>query len=143
MKKLTTRLMIATAALVVAAGAASAQVMNASIPFEFHAGGRVMEAGTYRIELSDWTGTRVIWFSNFYSGKQATVLGQVRVDPEKAWIASREGKLAFQCTSGSCVLAEIYAGSGRDYAYKVPRPKLGTGETAVLREIPMHAGKGE
>ncbi len=59
MKKLTTKLMIAAAALVVAAGAASAQTMKAEIPFAFRAGDKVMAAGTYRVEtLSTQTGAR-------------------------------------------------------------------------------------
>jgi hypothetical protein len=112
MKKLTTRFMIATAALVVAAGAASAQTMTASIPFEFHAGGRVMEPGTYRADLSRSSGAPITRLLNSHSGEQVIVLGQIPVDPQKAWTASGEGRLVFECTSGRCALAEIWAGSG-------------------------------
>ena len=101
MKKLTTRFMIATAALVVAAGAASAQTMTASIPFEFRAGGRVMEPGTYSASLSRSGGALIIRLLNSHSGEQAIVLGQIPVDPQKAWTASGEGRLVFECTSGS------------------------------------------
>jgi hypothetical protein len=142
MKKLTTRFMIATAALVVAAGAASAQTMTASIPFEFHAGGRVMEPGTYRADLSRSSGAPITRLLNSHSGEQVIVLGQIPVDPQKAWTASGEGRLVFECTSGRCALAEIWAGSGSQ-AYKVWHPKLVKDEEAVLREIPMQRGKGE
>jgi hypothetical protein len=142
MKKLTTRLMIATAALVAAAGTASAQTMTASIPFEFRAGGRVMESGTYRVDLSRSSGTPIFRLLNFHSGEQATVLGQIPVNPQKAWKASGEGKLVFECTSGRCALAELWAGSDSQ-AYKVWHPKLGKDEIAVLTVIPMQLGKSE
>jgi len=143
MKKLTTRLMIATAALVVAAGAASAQTMTGAIPFEFRAGNQVMAPGTYQVTLSDQTGAPVFRFLNVESGQAAMVLGQSPVDPEKTWIAGGTGKLAFACTSGSCALAELWEGPGSNYAYTLHGPKLGKGETAVLRVIPMQPGKGE
>jgi len=142
MKKLTTRLLFATAALVVVTGAASAQTMTAAIPFEFHAGNRVMAPGTYRVGSSQVSGTRIFRLLNVSSGGSAILLGQFPVDPQKAWTASGEGRLEFACTSGTCALAEIYAGSG-SYAYKVARPNLGKDETAVLREIPMQPGSGE
>jgi hypothetical protein len=143
MKKLTTRLMIATAALVVVVGAASAQSMTASIPFEFRAGNRVMAPGEYRIDdLGSVTGTPVYRFWNVHSGGRVLVIGQVQVDPEKTWTASGEGKLVFACTSGSCALAELYSGSG-SRAYKFRGPKPGKDETAILTEIPMQPGKGE
>ena len=143
MKKLTTRLMIATAALVVAAGAASAQTVTAKIPFEFRADSRVMAPGTYRVELSNVNGARVIRLVNFHSGNQAMLLAQVPVAPQKAWETSGEGRLVFACTSGRCALAEIWTGSESRYAYTVHRPKLGGDETAVLTEIALRPGKGE
>ncbi len=143
MKKLTTRFMIATAALVVAAGAASAQTMTASIPFEFRAGNRVMEAGTYRVDnLSARTNSPIFRLLNVNSGRPIALMPQAAVDPAKTWNASGKGKLVFACTSGSCALAEIWTGSDT-HAYKVYRPKLGKDETADLKEIPLQPGKGE
>ena len=142
MKKLTTRFMIATAVLVVAASAASAQTMTASIPFEFRAGNRVMEPGTYRVDLSWLSGASVFRLLNVNSGGRAIVLGQAPADPKETWKASGQGKLALACTSGRCALAEIWAGSG-SYAYTFHRPKLGKDEDAYLRVIPMQRDKGE
>jgi hypothetical protein len=143
MTKLTLKLMIATAALVAAAGAASAQTLNASIPFEFRANGRVMAPGRYQVDLSPKSGTRVFRLSNLSSGSQALLLGQVPVGPEKAWEAGGGGALAFECASGSCALAEIWGGTDSRYAYTIHRPKLGKDGTAVLRVIPLQVGKGE
>jgi hypothetical protein len=142
MKKLTTKLMIATAALVVVAGAASAQTMKASIPFEFHAGGRVMAPGTYRVENLDiQTGRPVFRLTNVNSGGSIAVLPQAPVDPQKGW-AEGYGKLVFTCTSGSCALAEIWNGSDTR-AYTFHHRKLGKDEDAYLRVITLQPGNGE
>jgi len=142
MKKLTTKLMIATAALVVVAGAASAQTMTASIPFEFRAGNRVMAPGTYRVDdLNIQTGRPVFRLRNVNSGGSIAVLPQAPVDPRKGW-AEGYGKLVFACTSGSCSLAEIWNGSDT-HAYTFHRPKLGKDEDAYLRVITLQPGNGE
>ena len=143
MKKLTTRLMIAAAALVVVAGVASAQTMTASIPFEFRAGNRVMEPGTYWVgDLQTLSGAPIYRILNQESHKTVVLMPQAPVDREKAWEASGQAKLVFACTSGSCALAEIYTGSG-SHAYTFSHPKLGKNEDAYLRVIPMQPGKGE
>jgi hypothetical protein len=142
MKKLTTRLMIATAALMVVAGAASAQTLKAEIPFEFRAGGRVMEPGTYQVDnLQAASGTPVYRLWNVNSGKSTAILAQAPVDPQKGWTEGN-AKLVFACTSGSCTLAELWSGS-ESHAYAFRGPKLGKDETAYLREIPMQPGNGE
>jgi hypothetical protein len=141
MNKLTTRFMIATAALVVTAGVASAQMMTASIPFEFRAGDRVMAPGTYRIDSSRLTGTPIFQLSNVNAGGSIALLAQAPVSPRKGWAAGNP-KLLFACTSGSCALAELWSGS-ESHAYTFHGPKLDKDTTAVLREIPMQPGKGE
>lgn len=142
MKKLTTRLMIATAALVVGTGLASAQTLKAEIPFAFHVGDRLMAPGTYRVELSQMSGSPLIRLLNVHSGGSAALLPQAKVDPQKAWKTEGNPKLAFACIGGSCSLAKAWDGSG-SYAYTFYRSKLGGDETAYLREIPMQRGKGE
>ena len=143
MKKLTTKLMIATAALVVAAGVASAQTMTASIPFEFRAGNRVMEPGTYWVgDLQRLSGAPIYRILNQESHKTVVLMPQAPVDREKAWEASGQAKLVFACTSGSCALAEIYTGSG-SHAYSFRGSKPANDETAVLKVIPLQSGKGE
>jgi hypothetical protein len=134
--------MIAAASLVVAAGVASAQRMNAEIPFEFRAGNRVMEPGTYQVDnLSRRINTPIFRLQNVHSGGSIALLPQAPVDPQKGW-AEGNAKLVFACTSGSCVLAEVWDGSGNP-AYTFHRPNLGKDMTAYLREIPMQRGKGE
>ena len=142
MKKLTTKVMIATAALMVAAGVASAQTMTAQISFEFRAGNQVMAPGTYQVDnLNTQTGIPIYRLLDVNSHRSTTVLAQAQVDPEKGWAAGNP-KLLFACTSGSCALAELWSGSESN-GYVFPRPKLGKGEDAYLRAIPLQPGKGE
>ena len=141
MKKLTTKLMIATAALVAAAGSASAQTLRADIPFEFRAGDRVMEPGTYSVGISRMGGSPVFQLSNVHSTGSAVLLPRAPVDPQKGWTEGK-GKLAFACISGSCALAEIWTGSG-SHAYTFLRPRLGGDVTADLREISLRRNKSE
>jgi hypothetical protein len=142
MKKLTTKVMIATAALMVAAGVASAQTMTAGIPFEFRAGSHVMAPGTYQVDrLATQTGIPIYRLLDVNSHRSTMVLAQAQVDPEKGWAAGNP-KLLFACTSGSCVLAELWSGSESN-AYTFHGPKTDTDQTAVLREIPLRPGKGE
>ena len=49
MKNLTKNMTIAAAALMVAAGVAGAQTIQAEVPFGFRAAGTVMPAGSYRV----------------------------------------------------------------------------------------------
>ena len=142
MKKLTTKVMIATAALVVVAGVASAQVMTASIPFEFRAGNQVMAPGTYQVDrLAAQSGIPIYRLLGVDSHRSIALLAQARVDPEKGWAAGNP-KLLFACASGSCALAQLWGGAGTD-AYKFALPKLGKDEDIHLTVIPMQRDKGE
>jgi hypothetical protein len=142
MKNLTTKFMIATAALVVTAGAASAQALSAQIPFEFRVGNRVMAPGTYQVDKLELQSSGPIFrVLDMHSRQSVIVLPEARVDPQKGW-AVGEPKLVFACISGGCALAELWAGS-ESYAYAFARPKPGKDEDAYLRVIPMQRDKGE
>ena len=141
MKKLTTKLVLAAAALAAGAGTLSAQSGKADIPFQFHAGERVMAAGTYRVELTRIGGTSVFRFWNVDSNESATLLPQALVDPQREWTEGN-ATLAFTCTDGNCVLAEIWDGSG-DFAYKFRHASPCGDEAAALREISIQPAKAE
>jgi hypothetical protein len=127
---------------VVTAGAASAQMLSARIPFEFRVGNRVMAPGTYQVDKLELQSSGPIFrILDLHSRKSAIVLPQAQVDPQKGWAVGAP-KLAFACISGSCALAELWAGS-ESYAYTFSRPKPGKDEEAYLREIPMQPGKSE
>ena len=141
MKKLTTKLMIAATVLVALAGAASAQsqpTMTAQIPFEFRVGNHIMAPGTYQVDKLE---TGIFRLLDVHLRRPIVVLPQARVDPRKG-SALGSPNLAFACTGGSCVLAQLWSGS-ESYAYTFSRPKLGKGEEASLRVIPLQRNKGE
>ena len=146
MKKLTTRFVIATAALVVVAGVASAQIratMTAQIPFEFRAGKQIMAPGTYQVDrLATQTSVPIYRLLDVHSRRSIALLAQASVDPRTGW-TEENAKLVFACTSGSCALAELWDGSVSHPAYTFYGPKLGKGEDAYLKVIPMQRDKGE
>jgi len=144
MKKLTTRFMIAAAALVVGAGAASAQIgttITAQIPFEFRVGNQTLAPGTYAVDRLVQSSAPVFRLWNARLRRSAILLPQAKVDPQTGW-AEGSPKLVFACIGGSCALAELWAGS-ESYAYTFSRPKPGKGEDAYLRVIQMQPGKSE
>ena len=143
MKKLTTRLTIAAAALMVAAGAASAQTLKAEIPFAFHVGNRIMEPGIYQVDnLATQSSSPVFRLLEARTHQVVIRMPQAAVDPEKTWTVTGSPKLVFACGDGRCDLAEVWAGSGSN-AYTFRRPKLGKDYEASVTVIPMTRDKSE
>jgi hypothetical protein len=126
MTRLTTKLMIAAAALV-AAGAASAQPLAAKIPFAFRAGGKVMPAGTYQVDVSRSWGAVTI-----RSGNQAGVFA-LPIDRKEG---SEPAKIVFACGRGTCSLLQIWTGNSR-LGLEFSTPKLDPREAASLAVIPL------
>jgi hypothetical protein len=113
MKSLTTKLMIAAAALF-AAGAASAQTMTADIPFAFQAGGKVMAAGTYRVDLRSHVALVIRGV-----GREGAAIAQpiTHID-RKEYTA----KLVFVCGRGPCTLVQVWPGYSEDgLLFKTPK----------------------
>jgi len=138
-----TRMMIAAATLVVAAGGASAQVMKADIPFAFRAAGVVLPAGTYRVTTDNHlNGHPYFQIRSVDGGQSIITVGMTPHDPKKEWRAGGAPVLSFQCGTGPCALAEVWTGA--DSAYVVPRPKLGRDEEpARTAVVVMRQEKGE
>ena len=119
MTNFTKNLLVAAAALAVAAGAASAQPLQADIPFAFEVNGNVLSAGTYRVDHISNLGH----VYRFMGGQEsAIVLAASEHDAQKAWKAAGNGKLAFECGPNRCVLVELWDGTGRP-ATSFYRPK--------------------
>ena len=133
MTRLTTKLMIAAAALV-AAGAASAQTLQASIPFAFRAGGKVMAAGIYHVDLRGLGGTVVIRGWN----KGGVVAMPVAHKDD----AKSTPKLVFACGRGTCSLLQIWPGYS-EAGLEFRTPKLDPREEASLAVIPLRRDAAE
>jgi hypothetical protein len=143
MTNFTTRMMIAAATLVVAAGSASAQTLKAEIPFTFRANGIVMPAGTYQVKATTQSsGLPFYEIRNVNGGRSVLLAGTTPHDPNKAWAAAGNAVLSFECGVGRCALAEVWNGPQRS-AYLVPRPKLGRDEPVHTAVVVMRQDKGE
>jgi hypothetical protein len=142
MKRLTNSMATAAAVLMVTAGVASAQnLMKAEVPFAFSVGNKVMEPGTIHVRLLDsLTGSGPITVNNSATQRTYVVLPKSEGDAPKQWIKSGQAKLAFDCTSGACILVRAWSGAGR--AYEFYGPKTRSGEVQ-LTEIVMKSDKGD
>src|SRR5258705_361270 len=105
MTRFATKTLVMTAALAAFAIGASAQAMNAEIPFTFRAGDAVLAAGSYRINVSN----SVVRVINSDTKKGAMLVPRYRRDAEAKW-AKGDPKLWFACTGSSCVLTTLWNG---------------------------------
>jgi len=132
MKSLTTKLMIAAAALAVATGAASAQTMKADIPFAFRAGGQMLPAGEYRVEMKGPHATVVL--SNFKERRSGILMAISASDAPKDWRDTGTGLLSFECGAGRCVLTQLYSGYDSP-VLNVPHAKSTGGALTLIRLV--------
>jgi hypothetical protein len=131
MKSLTTKLMIAAAALV-AAGSASAQVLKADVPFAFQANGKTMAAGVYQVHTTGSRGVMTI------RGKHSVALAVplTGIDAKEA-----SAKLVFSCSRGGCALAQVWTGTA--HGLVLATPKWQRKEEATLTVIPLRPNADE
>jgi hypothetical protein len=143
MTNFTTRMMIAAATLVVAAGSASAQTMKAEIPFTFRAAGVVLPAGTYVVtDISRGSGVPQFTLRSAQEPRSVILMGTANIDPRKAWVASGNPVLSFECGVSHCALSAIWTGYTKP-AYKFARPKLGRDEPTREALVVMQPNKGD
>ena len=132
MKSMTTKLMIAAAALAMATGAATAQTLKAEIPFAFRAGEKVMAPGAYTIRVYAHHGYLVI--SNYQTKQNNALLTSPATDPRKEWVTKGNPVMVFECGIGRCELSGLWTGPG-DPAMAFPHRNLGRDERASAIEI--------
>ena len=130
MKTTTTRLMIATALLALATGVASAQALQANIPFAFRIGNKVMAPGNYRISISDH---RIVALSNYDAKATALLLPSSSGDPSKEWKAKGDPMMTFECGVSRCELTRLW--DGESPALNFAHSKVGPEQHAALTEI--------
>jgi hypothetical protein len=132
----------AAAVLILTAGVASAQgLMKAEVPFAFQVGGKVVEAGTIRVKmLYGNTGDSALIVSNYDAKRAHIALPKSVGDAPKNWVASGVAKIAFDCSTGACMLAKVWYGEG--HAYEFYGPKTRSGET-LLTEIVLIPDKAD
>ena len=135
-----TKTILATAALMVAAGVASAQGFRADVPFAFQAGGQTMTPGSYQVE---YVGQQhmVLKLYNRDAGTSAMVLPARRQDAPKAWVERGTAAMSFACSDAGCELNEIWtASTGDSYKFKTSEPK---GAETRMAYVPLHSSKAD
>ncbi len=142
MKRTTIYMATAAAALIMTAGTASAQsLLKAEVPFAFNVGNKVTEPGTYRIGIvSQATGNVILRVDNAGTKSTYMMLPQASSGPAAKWLASGAPRLAFDCSTGACVLKQIWFGENYP-TYQLNGPKTHGGEMR-LTEIVMTPDNG-
>ncbi|HYW42435.1 MAG TPA: hypothetical protein VE959_06235 [Bryobacteraceae bacterium] len=140
MTNFTKNLIVGAAALVVAAGAASAESLKADIPFAFQVGGKTMPAGTYLVSNIAVSSTGVLRFTD-KGGGSAVVMPRNKHDARKEWKLDGSPRLAFECGASGCALIEAWDGTGNP-AYGMSRPKTVDMETHIAVVL-MRPDKGD
>jgi len=133
MMNLTTKLTIAAAAFMAVAGTASAQTMEAKIPFAFRASGKVLAPGNYRVSVQTVPSASRLVIITSEDGKQETLA--IAVANGAAQTFADRAALRFECGVSRCALTDVSTGAG-GAAYRVLTPKLGKDETRTA-EIAM------
>ena len=142
MKRTITLMATAAAALIMTAGTASAQsLMKVEVPFAFSVGNTVVEPGTYRVGIvSRMTSNMVLRVDNVDTKSTYMILPRASSGPSARWLASGTARLAFDCSTGACVLKQVWFGEGFS-AYELGGPKKHAGEMQ-LTEIFMKTDSG-
>ena len=140
MKHLTISITMA-AAVVLAAGSASAQTLKAEIPFTFQVGDAVMSPGTYNVSLPQNSASRHLVLRN--AETKASVLAQYSPDDaSKAWKARGTPVVRFVCSGARCVLSEMWAGYDAP-AYIFRAPKIARDGDMRIADIGMSVIKAD
>lgn len=142
MTNFTTRMMIAAATLVVAAGSASAQVLTAEIPFAFRAGSAMLAAGTYELNAVKKEGVPIYRIWNVKEHRYVLLTAGATGDPKKSWAANGEPVLSFECGAHTCALAAIWSGPTAP-TYVFPHQKPGKDEPTRTAVVVMRPANGE
>jgi hypothetical protein len=132
MKNLTKNMTIAAAALVVAAGAAQAQIIKVEVPFSFRVAGTVLPAGEYRVESRSRVGTPAFWLVN--TDTHSSIVSMAFLD--NAGKPGGDPKLTFECSGANCALVRLSSDQGETYGFG--HPSLGRDEptrVAVIRAV--------
>jgi len=125
-----TRWMIATAALAVAAGSASAQTYTAEIPMPFRVGKTTMAPGLYRIRIDPQEALKVVSIRNLGNRELVVANAAVKDDVPKAWAEEHKPALGFECVGETCALRSLWNAQD-SFAYLFSVRNLPVGEKTV------------
>ena len=104
------------ASMTIATAKTWAQELSAEVPFPFHANGADLPPGHYTVSRVSTSGTPVLRIMNFDARKGVLAVGQIA----QYGAGDTAPRMVFQCTGGSCTLAQIWSLS---YGIDLPRPQ--------------------
>jgi hypothetical protein len=134
MKRLTTQILFAAAALTAIAVNAPAQMLKAEVPFTFHAGQAVMTPGPYNLTLNTSSHNAIL--RNVDTGQSVFVIFGAEATPLKAWRSDGRARMGFDCVGRRCVLRQLWPGND-SRSFEIPGPKLGRDEAVRTAEITL------
>lgn len=138
MKRWMMHSMMAAAAVLLAAGSASAQTVMAEIPFAFQVGTKVMAPGTYQVQVERGAIASLVLFRNLET--KTSALAQFSpADAPKEWQARGTAMMRFACSGAQCVVREMWTGANHSYRFSGPKP----GADARIAEIAITAVKAD
>ena len=114
-----TKWMVAAAALTVAAVGASAQVLQADVPFSFGGVAGRQNPGSYQVTIDS---NYMVHFRNLETHEQRLAIPMSLSDPQKDWRSTAMPRLVFQCAAGGCDIVGLWTG-GDAPALNFHRPK--------------------
>ena len=134
MKHLTMNSMLASAAVVLAAGSASAQTLKADVPFTFQAAGVVMAPGTYEIRGGSKMAKFVVLRNT--ETKNSVLMVYSSEDVSKELKSRGTPSLAFECSGARCAIREMWKGS-ETASYRFKGPKVASDGDSRIAMIPL------
>jgi hypothetical protein len=134
-------MILAVAALAVAAGTASAQMMmKAEIPFAFRVGRQVMQPGEYRVRVfRNTSSTPILSLADFEADRTVLLMATNRNPVPEAWKTAGLPKLSFTCGEGPCTVTGVWMGQGYIFNFPAARGKNAESHLAEIVLRPERA----
>lgn len=112
-------------------GAAMAQGLKGTVPFDFTAGGKQMPAGTYSVSRVEGIGNSyTLSIRNLETKGGALLVSTIALDNNSP--RTGNGTLVFKCNSSGCALAQVHTpGESRGRAFPTPATNRGDAERTV------------
>jgi len=141
MKRTAMNMILAVAALAVAAGTASAQMMmKAEIPFAFRVGRQVMQPGEYRVRVfRNTSSTPILSLADFDADRTVLLMATNRNPVPEAWKTAGLPKLSFTCGEGPCTVTGVWMGQGYIFNFPAARGKNAESHLAEIVLRPERA----
>jgi hypothetical protein len=134
--------MFAAAALTIAAGSATAQVLKAEIPFAFRAQSVRMAPGSYTVSVLHLMSSTRFVLSNVDDGRSVILPSAIPGDASKAVQAAGVPRLSFECVGHDCVLRSLWPAIDRT-AYRFPGPRPAGDDPVSVAEVRLTPLKSE